>query len=153
MATPFDVNQVFTLRDQLKACNDARKELRTKYEPMEEQMIELMFSQGKRFLDKTGRGGPYITLKKKVTPGAFTNERLHDFFAHLLPVIRSGQIQTPDQCTEKVQEYLKQFQTLEITLDEVNKRPTSSMHDLLQFREEVMRDAARRAQQQQQQPH
>lgn len=152
MSTPFDVNQVFTLRDQLKACNDARKELRTKYEPMEEQMIELMFSQGKRFLDKTGRGGPYITLKKKVTPGAFTNERLLMFFAHLLPMIRSGQIQTPDQCAEKVQEYLKQFQTLEITLDEVNKRPTSSMHDLLQFREEVMRDAARRAQQQQQ-PH
>jgi hypothetical protein len=134
MANQVDLATMIHLREKLDQCAQAKKEIKTQYDPLESKGIEWMMQNGKRYIDKSNTGaGPFITLVKKTEPGSFNKDRYLEFFSLLLPVIRSGEVQTPEQCLAKVNEYLSRFTKRKLGLEQVDRQPPKYMDELREF--------------------
>jgi len=129
-----DMQKLVECRNKLESLKNERKEYAQVAEELEQRAVHVLMQMGKSFIDESGDGrGPFWTLAKSTSSGAFTKDRQIVFFTELLRKIQQGSQPTPEQIVEGVKTYLEQFEKRKLVLHRNNTANPKDLDELKQW--------------------
>lgn len=130
-----NANRLKELNEQLSQLKHNSKLLKCEETAIKEQAIEAMINMRVRYISESVSGdGPYWTLTKSASTGAFNVDRQTKFFTIFLEKCNDPNFVaqlTPESCSNMIQEFLSNFEKRKLVLKLQNSVKAGETFDSL----------------------
>jgi hypothetical protein len=134
MAT-VDFSQLLKIRDEINEIKTRNQSVKEVWENVEGQAVTMMVSANKRYVDASNSGdGPFVTLSKGGSDGAWNAVRYVEFFSLLFAEMQKGTTITPEKAADEAAKFLKKYQKRKFIIEIRKTQPaTTTIMDLVEW--------------------